>query len=141
MVTETEHNHQSRFALRPVFDERSPDGAWWPTNRSLTDQLDSLFAVWPSDRGRIARILYSPPDWDDRPHKVQVSGRMIKTGSFPRDDTHILTLTMSSGKDRTITVIPPETPPDEANQLLGEIAEIPRPDHLGDQWDNEGGHA
>lgn len=108
----------ARFALRPVFDRRSPDGAWWPENRRLGDQLGELFALWPAGRGSIIRVLYSPPDWEDRPRSVAVPGRRIKTGSFPHDDTHQLTLSMFDGERRSITVIPPDTPAQDAEAAL-----------------------
>lgn len=107
-----------RFALRPVLDRELPDGAWWPQSRSLGDQLGELFDLWPTEAGRIVRVLYSPPDWDDHPRSVAVSGRRVKTGSFPHDDTHELTLALLDGQRRTITVIPPETPTTEATGVL-----------------------
>jgi hypothetical protein len=112
----------ARFAMRPILDRELPDGAWWPQSRSLDDQLGSLFEVWPADAGRIVRVLYSPPDWDDRPRSVAVPGRRVKTGSFPDDDTHQLTLALLDGQRRTINVIPPETPTDEAAELLDSMS-------------------
>jgi hypothetical protein len=114
-----------RFALRPVFDQQSPDGAWWPESRRLEDQLGELFALWPAGRGSIIRVLYSPPDWEDRPRSVAVPGRRIKTGSFPHDDTHQLTLSMYDGERRSITVIPPDTPPQEAEATLTDVLAAP----------------
>jgi hypothetical protein len=108
----------ARFALRPVLDRELPDGAWWPESRSLVDQLGGLFDLWPADAGRIVRVLYSPPDWDDSPRSVAVSGRRVKTGSFPHDDSHELTLALLDGQRRTITVIPPETATNEATEVL-----------------------
>lgn len=133
-----------RLALRQVFERRLPLGAWWPENRRLGEQLAGLFALWPPDAGRIARVLYSPPDWDDHPRSVAVPGRRVKTGFFPRDDTHLLTLAMGDGDRRTITVIPPDTPTEEAEKLLNAVTvtvatrgsrHVDEPD-----WENEGGH-
>jgi hypothetical protein len=68
-----------RFALGPVFDRRMPDpgadGAWWPENRRLSDALGRLFAFWPPEPGRIAQVLYSPPDRGDHARSVSVPGR------------------------------------------------------------------
>jgi hypothetical protein len=131
--------HGTRLALRPSSNFQPPHGAWWPETRSLGDQLTHLFDLWPAGEGRIARILYSRPDWDDRPHSVHVSGRRVKTGSFPRDDTHQLTLVLNSGARRAITVIPPNTTRSKACTMLDDIA-----DHgpeVQPAWDNEGGHA
>jgi uncharacterized protein DUF5994 len=140
------HVPTSRFALRPVFDRHLPDGAWWPENRRLSDQLGRLFAFWPPERGRIARVLYSPPDWEDHPRSVHVLGRMVKTGSFPRDDTHQLTLSFLDGSRRSITVIPPDTPDRDAQEILDGVrgvADVRASHHRSEPqpaWDNEGGH-
>ena len=116
-----------RFTLRQVFDQQLPDGAWWPESRRLSGQLEELFALWPAGRGSIIRVLYSPPDWEDRPGSVAVPWRRVKTGSFPRPDTHQLTLPMFDGARRSITVIPPD--PHEATAALDGALE-----------DHEGGH-
>lgn len=129
--------HSARFAFRPGLHPELPKSAWWPQSRSLSEQLTHLIDQWPSDEGRVSRILYSPPDWDDHPHSVHVTGRRMKTGSFPRDDTHELTLVLHNGQRRTVTVIPPETSQREATDLLDRVAED-GPDGPG--WENEGGH-
>jgi len=117
------HRTGASFALRSEPDRSASDGAWWPEGRELAAQLPTLVAAWPANAGRIARVLYSPPDWDDRPRSVQVEdGRRIKTGSFPRDDTHLLTLTTLNGRRYAITVIAPDTAPDDAARLLSAYA-------------------
>lgn len=110
--------HAPEFALRPVFAKDLPDAAWWPQNRTLSDQLQYLFALWPDDAGRIARVLYSRPDWDDRPRLVELPGRRVKTGSFPRDDNHQVILTLMDGQRRAVTVIPPDTSAGDARKVL-----------------------
>lgn len=110
--------HPSKFALRPGADPQPPHGAWWPETRELSEQLTHLVDHWPIENGHISRILYSPPDWNDHPRSVRITGRTMKTGSFPRDDTHVVTLVLSSGLRRTITVIPPDAPQHEARELL-----------------------
>jgi hypothetical protein len=139
----TSQAHARRFALRATFDKNKPYGAWWPYNRTLADQLDDLFSAWPPQAGRIVRVLYSPPDWDDRPRSVAVAGRRVKTGSFPRDDTRQLQLTLSDGVRRAITVIPPQTPARAAHDILTAIAADGRVDPFRTEqavWDDEGGH-
>ena len=139
----TSQPHARRFAFRATFDKNEPYGAWWPSNRTLADQLDDLFSVWPPQAGRIVRVLYSPPDWDDRPRSVAVAGRRVKTGSFPRDDTHELQLTLGDGVRRTITVIPPETAARAAQDIMTAVAGDGRVDTSGTEqsvWDDEGGH-
>jgi hypothetical protein len=132
-----------RFAVRATLDKNQPYGAWWPRNRTLGDQLDDLFASWPPHAGRILRVLYSPPDWDDRPRSVAVAGRRVKTGSFPHDDTHQLQLSLGNGVRRAITVIPPATEARVAHEILTAVAADGSVDASRAEqavWDDEGGH-
>ncbi len=108
----------TRLALLSARDGAPADGAWWPQSRQLHDQLGQFFELWPDARGRIVRVLYSPPDWDDHPRSVSVAGRQVRTGSFPRDDSHTLVLSMLDGSRRTIAVVPPDTAPDDAARIL-----------------------
>ncbi len=127
--------HPTELALRPVLDRQLPDGAWWPQSRSLGDQLVQLFDRWPDEAGRIVRVLYSPPDWDDRPREVSVGDHRVKTGCFPEDDTHQLTLSLLDGTRRNITVIPPGATEQTARDVLAEVTGVA--DHP--VWDDEGG--
>jgi hypothetical protein len=89
----------------------------------LGDQLATLFALWPAQAGRIIRVLYSGPDWEDHPRSVEVgNGRRVKTGTFPEDDSQLLTLSMMSGQRRAIHVIAPATPTAEAAGVLASFA-------------------
>lgn len=117
----------------------SADGAWWPRSRSLADELPGFVDAWPPERGRIHRILYSPPDWDDHPHSVAVAGRRVKTGSFPRDDTHQLTVTLADRTRRVITVIEPSATAVVATRVIQGIEEADQPGDDQPEWDNEGG--
>jgi hypothetical protein len=132
-----------RFAYRPAFDPRLPDGVWWPESRRLSEQLAKLCALWPPEAGRILGVHYSPPDWDDHPHSVAVPGLRITTAALPHDDTHQLTLTLRGGVRRSIRVIPPETPTRDAEQLLDGVVGcvVRRASRVADQsaWENEGG--
>jgi Family of unknown function (DUF5994) len=136
----------SRFALRPVFDQHLSDGAWWPESRQLSDQLGALFAFWPPERGRVDRVLHSTPDWEVRPGSVHVQGRMVKTGSFPRDDTHQVISSLLDRSRRSITVNPPDTPHREAKEIpdrVRDVAAVGASHHRTEPqfaWDNEGGH-
>ena len=128
------HPHLTRFSYRTEHARNLPDAAWWPQSRSLNDQLPDLVASWPVRGGHIARILYSPPDWDDRPRQVDVGDRIMKTGCFPRDDTHLVTLTLANGDHRTVLVIQPDASPADARALLDRTAGEDDSD-----WDSEGG--
>ena len=132
----------TRVVLRESAEAHFPhsvDGAWWPRTRSLADELPGFFTYWPTARGRISRILYSRPDWDDSPHSVNIPGRRIKTGSFPRDDTHRLILTLGDRTDRVITVIAPQSSAAQAAQIWASITAADGGSPTHPVWDNEGG--
>lgn len=83
------------------------DGIWQPRSRVLADELLHLVAGWPDDAGRIVRVLYCRLDWDDRPRAVTVGDRVVKTGSFPHDCSHQMTLVMSDRRRLLLSVVAP----------------------------------
>jgi hypothetical protein len=83
------------------------DGGWWPRSRHLAQELADLVDHFPARRGRITRALFSPPDWDPAPRRVPVRGGYVRVGSFPRDDTHLIHLTMSDRTVLQLLVVPP----------------------------------
>jgi hypothetical protein len=93
-------------------------GAWWPHTRNLQAELADLVDHFPEQVGRVGRVLFSPPDWASTPHKVRVGRGIMKTGSFPGDDSHVVVLTLATGSRLRLLVVPPQTPPDIADELF-----------------------
>lgn len=123
----TSASHDSSDLRLQVWDEPSTEqvnGAWWPRSRDLQREGADLVDHFPVNHGRISRMLFSRPDWDDSSvgdrgvRSVRASTRVVKVGSFPRDDTHLMILTMSSGRRLNLLVIPSDTPDAEAEQRL-----------------------
>ena len=98
------------------------DGAWWPRSRDLAAELRELVDHFPVAVGHIDRVLFSRPDWDSCPRKVDVQRGRIKTGSFPSDDTHLLVLRLSTQAQLALLVVPPNTAPDVADRLMARAA-------------------
>ena len=100
------------------------DGAWWPRSHLLSDELPNLVASWPTANGQIAQVLYSPPDWDDRPATVPIGGggAPLRTGNITRDAPRIVLLVMLDGTRWSLAVIPPRTEADIAARQLDEFA-------------------
>lgn len=100
------------------------DGAWWPRSRDLLRELpaltDALDPLW----GRITHVAVNPEHWPVIPHKVPVSGHVVKVGWFtPEIDPHKLLL-LSYGTSRwDLLVIPPETGPEAAARLMTAASE------------------
>jgi uncharacterized protein DUF5994 len=129
------------------------DGGWWLQSRNLLVEFADLVDHFPSRFGRVVRGLYSPPDWEPAPRRIPVSGRYVKVGCFPRDDTHLITLTTSYGNVLRVLVVPSllsasqgaeallasATPRNASTavSLLGTVTELPDVDPAG-QWSDSG---
>jgi hypothetical protein len=143
-----------RLALTPGDRKQVLDGAWWPHSRDLPTELADLVDHFPTERARISRVVFSPPDWDGAQRRVQVEGRHVKAGSFPSDDTHVVVLRTSDRTYLTLLVVPPTytttqgeeamlaaaTPGNHhsASALLTEATEHDDTD-TDDHWSDDGG--
>src|SRR3954468_14586678 len=93
-----------RLDLRPSCVAGLEDGGWWPQSRDLRVEAADLVDHFPPDVGRINRLLFSRPDWDDGEvdgrglRRIHAARGPVKVGSFPRDDTHQMVLSMASGR-------------------------------------------
>ena len=94
------------------------DGAWWPQTRNLQVELADLVDHFPPDIGRVDRAVISPPDWLPAARRIQIARGFLKVGSFPRDDTHVVLLRMSTGEVLTVLVVPPTTSASQADQIM-----------------------
>lgn len=99
------------------------DGGWWPQTGDLSVELADLVDHFPAESGRIVRALVSPPDWESTPRIVPVTGRYVKVGAFPRDDTHLILLTTSDRRTLRVLVVPPAFTPDQGDEALRASAE------------------
>lgn len=145
----------SRGSLRlRLADDPTPgavDGAWWPRSRELQEEAADLVDHFPDPVGRINRLLFSRPDWDHSTNaegggvrKIVAARGPVKVGSFPGDDTHLMILTMASGRRLRLVVIPSSATRADGERLLsaaGAIDAVPSEGADRDRWDNEGGHA
>lgn len=54
-----------RLQLTARFDEGHLGGWWAPYSHDLAREAAHLVDGFPTERGRIDRLVYAPPDWDD----------------------------------------------------------------------------
>ncbi|MDP3968909.1 MAG: DUF5994 family protein [Nocardioides sp.] len=94
------------------------DGAWWPQSRDIGVELADLVDHFPTEVGKVVRVVYSPPDWDLRPHHVAVEGRTLKVGSFPHDDTHQVTLRLADHAVLQLLVVPPNSSTEHGEKAM-----------------------
>lgn len=111
MTTSTVPTTHPRVPLRLVMAD-SPGlatlhGGWWPQSRDLAVELADLAGHFPPELGHIARVVYSPPDWDVSARRVPVGAGYVKVGAFPRDDTHLLIIRTTDRTTIKLLVIPP----------------------------------
>jgi hypothetical protein len=102
--------HPLRLQLFEPPRRAALDGGWWPQSRDIDIELADLVDRFPAAVGRVDRALYSRPDWDTQPRNVRVARGTLKTGSFPRDDTHLMVLSMSTRARLNLLVVPPDHP-------------------------------
>lgn len=107
-----------RLRLLEKPNEESLDGAWWPWSRDLTLEMRSLAAAFPSGLGRITQVGFSRPDWDGTPRQVDLGTRMLRMGSFPDDDTHVLMVETSDGRRLTLLVVPHTFTDDQGEEAM-----------------------
>jgi hypothetical protein len=129
------------------------DGGWWPQSRDLTTELADLVDNFPPELGRIVRVVYSPPDWDDAPRRVPTRRGYVKAGFDADDDTHVLVLTTSDREELCVLVVPPDLSRGKGEEallasvtpgyatsptaLLAAVRERPETDEA-DQWNDAG---
>ena len=73
----------------------------------------------PTPENPAARPVQPPP-------AVVPARGTVKVGSFPRDDTHLVILTLAPGEWLHVLVIPSDHEPQLADDLLARV-----PEHLG----------
>ena len=118
-----------RLELRPAPVAGHVDGGWWPQSRDLRVESADLVDHFPPETGRINRLLFSRPDWDDGVvdgrglRRIQAARGPVKVGSFPGDDTHQMILAMASGRQLRLLVVPSNTDESEAHRLLNASSE------------------
>lgn len=100
-----------RLHLSDPSERSAVDGSWWPQSRDLAVELADLVDHFPEQLGEVHRVVFSRPDWDTAPHRVRVARGLVKVGSYPRDDSHQVWLTMSTGKLIRLSVQAPEHGP------------------------------
>ncbi|MFE9369617.1 DUF5994 family protein [Streptomyces sp. NPDC006711] len=98
------------------------DGAWWPRSRNLDAEFPALLDALDETWGRVTRVTVNPTHWPVIPHKVPVTGHTLHVGWFTEQDPDKVIL-LSRGAGRwDLLVIPPETEPAAAAQLMSAAA-------------------
>ena len=129
-----------RLRLRDSAAPGAVDGAWWPQSRDLQTEAADLVDHFPEAAGRINRLLFSRPDWDNSAlgghgiRMIRAARGPVKVGSFPHDDTQLMIAIMATGQRLKLLVIPSATGHAEGERRL-RLALGTRPtDDSGADW-------
>lgn len=117
-----------RILVDNGFQSRPLDGAWWPQSRDLQVECADLIDNFPGLVGRPSRLLFSRPDWnaiagEPSARHIRASRGLVKVGSFPNDDTHLMVVVMGSGERLHLLVIPSSVDADVAQTLMAQAAD------------------
>jgi hypothetical protein len=132
-----------RLQLNDTMGDGTQDGTWWPQTRNLHLEVPDLVDNFPTDHGLVDRIVFARPNWDTAPRHVQVHRGLLETGPSPRDTVDRVLLTMSTRREISLVVTPPEGTEPGPRTTLGDAvidAENEDPDAVllwtdaGDTW-------
>ncbi len=101
-----------RVSLRAEAGDGSSafDGAWFPRSRDLAVELPELIAELDRRGVRVERFTYALDAWSPVARKLEVQGRIVRTGGFRSMDAGVVCLTWTGGSRRAdLLVVPPET--------------------------------
>jgi hypothetical protein len=112
--------------LGPTPVTQNIDGFWWPYSKNFFTEASDLVENFPDELGRIVRLIFSAPDWDDEPRVpparwLETKYFRIKVGSFPGDDTNLLILRTDRGTRLVLLVVPSELNRVEASHLVSQV--------------------
>lgn len=135
--TQTKQRVALRLHLSEPTEGSTADGWWWPQSRDLAIELADLVDHFPKQLGDVHRVVFSRPDWDTAPHRVRVARGLVKVGSYPRDDSHQVWLSMSTEQLIRLSVRAPEHGSTPTATALHTVPEPPPRTDAGDELQSE----
>ncbi|MEV7044022.1 DUF5994 family protein [Amycolatopsis sp. NPDC051061] len=122
----------SRLRLKPATPTTGHvDGAWWPHARDLSAELPALLAALTDRLGRIDRVTYHLGEWPASPRRVSFGGEAVRLEGFRSQHAGTLTVIGWNRNRLTLLVVPPETGPEAAEQVLETAANRDNTDDSG----------
>lgn len=108
-----------RLSLALARGRASFDGAWWPRTWRLTSELPALMAALSAAGERVGRISVNGDIWTDIPSRLtSAAGQPLRVSWFRTLDPHAVTLSSSYRPRLFLLVIPPQTAPERAGEVL-----------------------
>lgn len=119
---------EARVSLKPF--SRHPgmvNGAWWPRSRDLTAELPALIAVLDQAWGQMNRVTVNVRMWPQVPKRVRTGAHTVRVGWFDaeQDPNDVCLISYGSAPGRwDLLVVPPETDPARAAQLMAAASDV-----------------
>lgn len=108
-----------RLALTPDGPRSRLSGAWWPHSRDICEQLPELIAELDGIWGRITRVAVQDTAWTELSHSVPAGSHDVRVNWYDHcHDPHAITLFSYRIGEWELLVVPPETAPWRAKQLM-----------------------
>lgn len=98
--------------LQADHTNRPYGGGWWPAGEGMSHELLDLMTRWPADRPSIASYAYLHDDWDRSEAAVPQRYR-----------TRTMILMLDDRSNCRLLLIPTDTNPDVAKELLAEASD------------------
>ena len=97
--------------LQAVHTNRPYGGGWWPGGEGINHEILDLMGRWPAERPSITSYAYIHDDWDRSEAEVPAQYR-----------TRTLILVLNDRASCRLLVIPTDTKPEVAEELLTEAS-------------------
>lgn len=137
-----------RLVLTPVRTAAAGDGVWWPRSFDALSELPGLIASVRARLGPVNSVMLSRTAWTGDFRRLIVAELPVRVGWFATLDPSLAIVTTDGGGQLDLMVIPPTTPPTEAERAMHamEEAALERAESISSAadpirvWDDEGGH-
>ncbi len=118
----------TRLAICGRTDQRGTvDGAWWPPDYDLRATLPDLISVMGRWLGPVARVLYDPSVFPAAPSRVIRGTAVITVDRYSLVARDTIYLIGTHTRNALLYVVPPETGPDQARDLLTRVESTATP--------------
>jgi hypothetical protein len=113
-----------RLTVQPDVSGRTLlDGAWWPRSTDAAAELPGLVLAIDGLHGNVKRLMLNVRDWDTRPRRLTVEGRVLRIGYFASQPANLLTAVTARGDRVDLLVVPPSTDSGDAAAAMALAAE------------------
>lgn len=118
------HNNNSlRLQLAPnLTGTEHVDGAWWPRSGRLTEALPELVTELSDRVGQVLIVGYHRSAWPQTPAQMNLNGQTVDLVGFDGEQPASIIVIGTDGRHLSLSIIPPDTDPQRAYQLLEESA-------------------